>query len=85
MYQIAQLLEIQLQGVDSVVYSSGDIRVLENQRAMREHRPLFTTSNRVPGFAAALRRESAPNRTVSRIQMVPNRSVERYKFTINNC
>lgn len=84
MYQIAQLLEIPGQITDatiSALYSglrggggnstssgSGPVKM------PREHRQLFSTANRVPGVAAALRRESMPSAGVSRVQMIANRS-----------
>lgn len=69
MYQIAQLLEIANDGT-LPAYSN-------NLRQGRTPRPLFTTINRVPGFAAALRRDSMPSGSVSRSQMTANRSAER--------
>lgn len=75
MYQIAQLLEIPGQIGEGQTYSN-------NLRASRTPRPLFTTINRVPGFAAALRRDSMPSGSVSRSQMTTaNRSAERAKPT----
>lgn len=76
MYQIAQLLEIPGQITESSlsVYSNN----LRSGRTPREHRPLFTTINRaVPGFAAALRRDSMPSGSVSRSQMTTNRNVDK--------
>ena len=62
MFQIAQLLEIpgQLNDGNFPLYnSSSSSSVLRSgaSRQPREHRPLFSTANRVPGVAAALRRE----------------------------
>lgn len=71
MYQIAQLLEIPGGTEGLPAYSN-------NLRTGRTPRPLFTTINRVPGFAAALRRDSMPSGSVSRSQMTANRSAERY-------
>lgn len=68
MYQIAQLLEIPGQGTEPAY---------NNLRTGRTPRPLFTTINRVPGFAAALRRDSMPSGSVSRSQMTANRSAEK--------
>ncbi|XP_037048540.1 protein CLEC16A homolog isoform X1 [Bradysia coprophila] len=73
MYQIAQLLEIPGQIGEGQTYSNN------NLRTGRTPRPLFTTINRVPGFAAALRRDSMPSGSVSRSQMTANRSAERTK------
>lgn len=80
MYQIAQLLEIPGQITDatiSALYSgfrgasgSGPVKI------PREHRQLFSTANRVPGVAAALRRESMPSAGVSRVQMIANRTID---------
>lgn len=75
MYQIAQLLEIPGQAADGTIPAYSN-----NLRTGRTPRPLFTTINRVPGFAAALRRDSMPSGSVSRSQMTANRSAERYKF-----
>lgn len=75
MYQIAVLLEVPGQLNDSAyLYSSSSASsVLRtphgSSRLPREHRPLFSTANRVPGVAAALRRESMPSGSVSRSQM----------------
>lgn len=71
MYQIAQLLEIPGQADGTVPPYSN------NLRTGRTPRPLFTTINRVPGFAAALRRDSMPVGSVSRSQMTANRSAEK--------
>lgn len=69
MYQIAHLLEIATDGT-LPAYSN-------NLRTGRTPRPLFTTINRVPGFAAALRRDnSMPSGSVSRSQIAANRSAE---------
>lgn len=81
MYQIAQLLEIPGQISDATIsglYSglrgasgtSGPVKI------PREHRQLFSTANRVPGVAAALRRESMPSAGVSRVQMIANRTID---------
>lgn len=87
MFQIAQLLEIPGQGNDAAtlsIYSatanlrtsnSSQSQQQQTQRIPREHRPLFSTTNRVPGFAAALRRESMPSGSVSRVQLA-NRSMD---------
>lgn len=76
MYQIAQLLEIPGQMIEPPIYPISGVRTASTSRLPREHRPLFSTANRVPGFAAALRRESMPSGSVSRVQMAPNRSIE---------
>lgn len=81
MYQIAQLIEMSGQAVDSPVYAvagmrSGSSSLSGGQTRSREHRPMFSSANRVPGFAAALRRETAPSGSVSRIQIAQNRSIE---------
>uniref|UniRef100_A0A1B0AZE5 Uncharacterized protein n=1 Tax=Glossina palpalis gambiensis TaxID=67801 RepID=A0A1B0AZE5_9MUSC len=83
MYQIAQMIELPGQVIDSPIYAKAGIRNASgasssssNSRlSARDHRPIFSTSNRVPGFAAALRRENVPG-GVSRIQMAQNRSIE---------
>uniref|UniRef100_A0A6B2EJN9 Uncharacterized protein n=1 Tax=Phlebotomus kandelakii TaxID=1109342 RepID=A0A6B2EJN9_9DIPT len=65
MLQIAQILEIKepsAEGNNSGIATSGRI-------TLREHRPLFSTANRVPGFAAALRLGSMPSAGVSRVQI----------------
>ena len=78
MHQIAQLLEIPGQVNDSSLpYTVTNLRAAGTSRGPREHRPLFST-NRVPGFAAALRRESMPSGSVSRVQMSTSRSTERF-------
>lgn len=81
MFQIAQLLEIpgqmnetNYQNSSSASSSSSNQRTPNSSKGIREHRPLFTTANRVPGFAAALRRESMPSGSVSRVQMVASRN-----------
>lgn len=81
MSQIAQLLEItgkELKDIASPasLYGAANFRPNSAVRQPREHRPLFSTANRVPGFAAALRRESTPSGSVSRVQMAHNRSVD---------
>lgn len=69
MYQIAQLLEIpQLNDSPTPIYTSM-LRESRTARLPREHRPLFSTSNRAPGVASALRRDSMPSGSVSRVQM----------------
>lgn len=80
MYQIAQLLEIPGQITDatiSALYSG--LRGVSGTgpvKMPREHRQLFSTANRVPGVAAALRRESMPSAGVSRVQMIANRTID---------
>lgn len=74
MYQIAQLLEIpHLNESPTPIYAS--LRDSRSARAMREHRPLFST-NRVPGVAAALRRETQPSGSVNRMQMANRSSLD---------
>lgn len=83
MNQIAQLLEISDQQLKSIIAPPSPASVLTNFRPGsasklgREHRPLFSTANRVPGVAAALRRESMPSGSVSRVQITHNRSIDR--------
>ncbi|XP_058116589.1 protein CLEC16A homolog isoform X1 [Anopheles coustani] len=86
MFQIAQLLEIPGQLTESSfpsltaaggsAASTPSVRHGTGGRQTREHRPLFSTSNRVPGVAAALRRDSMPSGSVSRVQMSTSRSTE---------
>lgn len=80
MTQIAQLLEISGQQLKELTSpsSSGanNLRTPSTGREPREHRPLFSTANRVPGFAAALRRDNLPSGSVSRVQMTHNRSID---------
>lgn len=83
MNQIAQLLGISDQQLKSTILPSSPANNFSNNlrsgtatKAPREHRPLFSTSNRVPGVAAALRRESMPSGSVLRVQMAHNRSIE---------
>ncbi|XP_054745810.1 protein CLEC16A homolog isoform X1 [Anastrepha obliqua] len=80
MYQIAQLIEIPGQVIDSPVYAVAGLRAgsvaSSSSRSSREHRPILSTANRVPGFAAALKRESNNSGGVCRIQMAQNRSIE---------
>lgn len=81
MYQIASLLEIsdqQLRDVSASLYSyvGNNLRPSVGAKLPREHRPLFSTANRAPGFAAALRRDSMPSGSVSRVQITPNRSID---------
>lgn len=84
MFQIAQLLEIPGQINDAPFQSltssgstgpSGMLRP-NSARHPREHRPLFSTANRVPGVASALRRDSMPSGSVSRIQLNASRSID---------
>lgn len=83
MNQIAQLLEISDQQLKSTIAPTSPSAVLPSLRPgsasklAREHRPLFSTANRVPGVAAALRRESMPTGSVSRVQITHNRSIDR--------
>lgn len=77
MFQIAQLLEIpggQLADTPLSVFGLRGGSVATGSKAAREHRQLFSTVNRVPGVASALRRESMPGYT--RTQMIANRAVE---------
>lgn len=92
MNQIAQLLEISDQQLKSIITPSSPGSLLTNlrpgsgARTGREHRPLFSTANRVPGVAAALRRESMPSGSVSRVQITHNRSIDRWvelHFVVN--
>lgn len=82
MYQIAQMIEMPGQVVDSPVYAVAGLRSASgasgssSSRSSREHRPIFSTNSRVPGFAAALRRDNMVAGGVSRIQMAQNRSIE---------
>lgn len=87
MYQIASLLELsgqQLRDITTPVtlYANpSSLRVSTTStptsvKAPREHRPLFSTVNRTAGVAAALRRDSMPSGTVSRVQITPNRSMD---------
>lgn len=82
MYQIAHLLEISGQQLKDVtqsasLYASKNLQSTSATKGPREHRPLFSTANRVPGFAAALRRDNIPpSGSVSRVQIVHNRSIE---------
>uniref|UniRef100_A0A182MCL7 Uncharacterized protein n=1 Tax=Anopheles culicifacies TaxID=139723 RepID=A0A182MCL7_9DIPT len=86
MFQIAQLLEIpgqlnessfpSLAAGGSSASGTPALRHGSSARQGREHRPLFSTSNRVPGVAAALRRDSMPSGSVSRVQMSASRSTE---------
>jgi protein CLEC16A len=82
MGQIAQLLEVPGQiGTDGglSMYSANILRGSPasvgggSGRVPREHRPLFSTANRCPGVASALRRDSSLS-VVSRVQMQSNRS-----------
>lgn len=87
MNQIAQLLEISSDQQSksnssnpapsspaNSSFSSG-LHSTALSKSSREHRPLFSTANRVPGVASALKRESTPSGSVSRIQMA-NRSID---------
>ncbi|KAM7360528.1 C-type lectin domain containing ema isoform 2-T3 [Cochliomyia hominivorax] len=82
MYQIAQMIEMPGQVIDSPVYAVAGLRSASgasgssSSRSSREHRPIFSTNSRVPGFAAALRRDNMAAGGVSRIQMAQNRSIE---------
>lgn len=72
MLQIAQLLEMPGQINDTslqTLHMSTSLYATTSQSGPREHRPLFTTVNRVPGVAAALRRESMPAGCASRVQI----------------
>lgn len=66
--------------VDSPVYAVSNVRDSGRSGSSRsvrgEHRPIFSSANRVPGFAAALRRDSNSSTVVSRIQIAQNRSIE---------
>ncbi|XP_065723135.2 protein CLEC16A homolog isoform X2 [Drosophila suzukii] len=83
MYQIAQLIEIPGQ-MDSPVFAVGGTMATSSgggsgnssgsSSRSGHHRPMFSTSNRVPGFAAVLRGNNSAG--VSRTQMAQNRSVE---------
>ncbi|XP_017004524.2 protein CLEC16A homolog isoform X2 [Drosophila takahashii] len=85
MYQIAQLIEIPGQ-MDSPVFAVGGTMAASSgggggsgnssgsSSRSSHHRPMFSTANRVPGFAAVLRGSNSAG--VSRTQMAPNRSIE---------
>ncbi|KAH8295228.1 hypothetical protein KR018_008873 [Drosophila ironensis] len=83
MYQIAQLIEIPGQ-MDSPVFAvggtiapsagSGSANSSGGSSRNGHHRPMFSTANRVPGFAAVLKASSSAG--VSRTQMAQNRSIE---------
>jgi len=83
MYQIAQLIEIPGQ-MDSPVFAVGGTMATSSgggsgnssgsSSRSGHHRPMFSTSNRVPGFAAVLRGNNSAG--VSRTQMAQNRSIE---------
>ncbi|XP_022213576.1 protein CLEC16A homolog isoform X2 [Drosophila obscura] len=79
MYQIAQLIEIPGQ-MDSPVYAVGGTTAAPSGSSSGSssrsghHRPIFSTANRVPGFAAVLRTNNTAG--VSRTQMAQNRSIE---------
>jgi protein CLEC16A len=78
MYQIAQLLDVpggQAAGEGALPnYSANILRGSPASvgRVPREHRPLFSTANRCPGVASALRRDSSSGSVVSRVQMQSN-------------
>lgn len=80
MYQIAQLIEMPGQVIDSPVYAVAGLRAgsvaSSSSRSSRDHRPILSTTNRVPGFAAALKRDTSSAGGVCRIQMAQNRSIE---------
>ncbi|XP_058447400.1 protein CLEC16A homolog [Malaya genurostris] len=85
MFQIAQLLEVPGQMNDTQFPSlagtsgssvPGSMLRSGTGRQLREHRPLFSTANRVPGVAAALRRDSMPSGSVSRVQINSSRSID---------
>lgn len=83
MSQIALLLEIAEQHTRTATLSltpSGSwmagARNSSTPTRPREHRPLFSTANRVPGVAAALRRDSMPSGSISRVQVGQNRAAE---------
>lgn len=85
MYQIAQMIEMPGQVIDSPVFAVAGLRsasVSSSSRSSREHRPMLSNTNRVPGFAAALRRENIVAGSVSRVQMAQNRSIEGYLFLV---
>lgn len=78
MFQIAQLLEIPGQSSESnqLLYSANP-GIRTGSSRIREHRPLFSTSNRIPGFAAALRRENTPSGSLTRVQAIGNKSFDK--------
>lgn len=82
MYKIAQMIKMSGQAIDSPVYAVAGLRSASgasgssSSRSSREHRPIFSATSRVPGFAAALRRDNVVAGGVSRIQMAQNRSIE---------
>lgn len=76
MQLIAHLLEIPGQNHSSnsnSISAHGNSRLSLGLRNNRDHSPLFATPSRVPGFAAALRRDSLPG-SVSRIQLAVRQS-----------
>lgn len=88
MYQIAQMIEMPGQIIDSPVYAVAGLRSVGGTTGSRsgassshssrdQHRPIFSTTTRVPGCAAALpQSRSAAGSGLSRIQMAQNRSIE---------
>ncbi|KAL5292585.1 CLEC16A family protein [Megaselia abdita] len=78
MHQIAHLLEMPGQTVlDSpALQGSSKWSTGSGSRSRSDQRPTMFVNNRVPGFAAALRRENVPSAGISRVQIAQNRSVE---------
>lgn len=78
MLTIAQLLEVSNgQLSENLVNAYGQMsRTSLIGRGPREHRPLFSTNNRVPGFAAALKRDNGNGAGISRVQMISRASQE---------
>lgn len=76
MYQIAQLLEIpQINESPAPMYNSV-LRESRTARTPREHRPLFSTSNRIPGVASALKQREGALSSISRCQIVGRSSLD---------
>lgn len=87
MYQIAQMIEMPGQYADPAMYNLSGQRLIGgastsssiSARLHRSQRSILPNMNRVPGFAAALRRDHVAG-SICRTQMAQNRSIEGYYY-----
>lgn len=95
MFQIAQMIEMPGPVVAPPTYSLASLRSINesnsNHSSRRDYRPILSSTARIPGFAAALRRDNSLNSAaaaatsggvgtsgvISRIEIIKNFSVER--------
>lgn len=90
MFQIAQMIEMPGPVMAPPTYSLASLRSVnetiarecsQSARPAREYRPILSSTTRIPGFAAALRRDNGYSGGISRVEIMKNYSAERYFLT----